>query len=642
MKAVLAVINASMDKKNASQYIVTKSAGNTGNNTPNSGGEDTTNHFYKLGSRLLEANKLCVSIWPILFGAIVAQSLRMLAAFRVERSSGMALVQLEQFVGSHSLATAIKQPFMMMHLDLTAVGMICLWALSPIAGQSFLRMLTVEPQSVITSATNVTFADFSRPMAGLWNTTDDSATAAISILFATALLATPANSPSNMLADLESDPWQQPTTVLMGYPRSGQPWPEYTPYSLVGQSIYNVTTYDEAIETSQAVNFTLPTSWFSFQCNDPVNRTLESYYGEPGLNSSEWFSDGGDTMFMANVLPNGTQSGSNGLSPATLYLAMSHTREDNYTLFTPEMAVWQCEYFTQYATINYTCVDYGTNCTVAYSDEAPDYGYPHLEPNGTNIYLTDEFVLAWITSLGLPDSLRDNGNSSTSSNSSVYSSPSNSSSSTNSSDFDFDYEYTQRSLLAQYLIDPNWLMDHGDNPNPSTVPGALMQQKLTSTITAYWQLGFTYTTFDPPYEVNTTNVPNISKLKLATITDWSARYIVHWQWLTVLVCSCILLLVFGITGILDSRTIGPDILGFASSMTRDNRYIKLEDEAIELDDEAVEGGSSAKSGYQTIHDLKYHRVMLQDVHGDADVGKVALGSVGLQHGKPLSRDRLYR
>jgi len=39
----------------------------------------------KLGTRLMQANKICVSMWPILFGAIVAQSFKMYAAWKVER-----------------------------------------------------------------------------------------------------------------------------------------------------------------------------------------------------------------------------------------------------------------------------------------------------------------------------------------------------------------------------------------------------------------------------------------------------------------------------------------------------------------------------------------------------------------------------
>lgn len=39
----------------------------------------------------MEASKICVSMWPILFGAIVAQSFRMYAAWKCE-ATGIRLV----------------------------------------------------------------------------------------------------------------------------------------------------------------------------------------------------------------------------------------------------------------------------------------------------------------------------------------------------------------------------------------------------------------------------------------------------------------------------------------------------------------------------------------------------------------------
>lgn len=46
---------------------------------------------YNFGIRLIEASKICVSMWPILFGAIVAQSFRMYAAWKCE-ATGIKLV----------------------------------------------------------------------------------------------------------------------------------------------------------------------------------------------------------------------------------------------------------------------------------------------------------------------------------------------------------------------------------------------------------------------------------------------------------------------------------------------------------------------------------------------------------------------
>lgn len=65
---ILAFINVSQNGKDAGEY----------------------SENIAFATRLQEANKICVSMWPILFGAIVAQSFKMYAAWKVER--GIRLV----------------------------------------------------------------------------------------------------------------------------------------------------------------------------------------------------------------------------------------------------------------------------------------------------------------------------------------------------------------------------------------------------------------------------------------------------------------------------------------------------------------------------------------------------------------------
>ena len=52
----------------------------------------------------------------------------------------ISIQTLEELMGSQSLASAIKQPFYFQHLDIVCIGLLCLWALSPIASQALLRI----------------------------------------------------------------------------------------------------------------------------------------------------------------------------------------------------------------------------------------------------------------------------------------------------------------------------------------------------------------------------------------------------------------------------------------------------------------------------------------------------------------------
>jgi len=167
---------------------------------------------------------------------------------------------------------------------------------------------------------------------------------------------------------------------------------------------------------------------------------------------------------------------------------------------------------------------------------------------------------------------------------------------------------------------------------------------LTMLVNAYWQMGFTYGIINSATQsdLNYAAVRNIAN---ATVHVWegTAAYEVGWLWFSIVIIACVLLIIFGVTGIiLDTRTMGPDIIGFASSLTRDNRYIKMAEEDVENFGDLGGEGASSKNAYERIRDMKHHKVMLQDVRGHEEVGKVALGSYGVRNGKPLQRDRLYR
>ena len=92
----------------------------------------------RMGAAIIEANTAAVSIWPIVFAAVLAQSLRIFASYKVER--GLRLMTLEQLISSHSVASAIKQPFFLRRINLLSIVILCVWSLSPLAGQAILRM----------------------------------------------------------------------------------------------------------------------------------------------------------------------------------------------------------------------------------------------------------------------------------------------------------------------------------------------------------------------------------------------------------------------------------------------------------------------------------------------------------------------
>jgi hypothetical protein len=105
---------------------------------------------------------------------------------------------------------------------------------------------------------------------------------------------------------------------------------------------------------------------------------------------------------------------------------------------------------------------------------------------------------------------------------------------------------------------------------------------------------------------------------------------IDWAFIAVFECCSLALLLVGIAGILlEMRTISPDILGFASSVARHSKYVKLPH---------VDGTMSGGERARRLGDV---RVMMQDVRSEAEVGKIVLGTVN-EGAVRLRPGRLYK
>lgn len=91
------------------------------------------------GTVVYQAAKLGPTIFPIVFAAVVGRLMRTLALWRAERGTTLGL--LEQLNGSQNLLAAVERSFMLSNLWGWGIVVIILWALSPLGGQSSLRVL---------------------------------------------------------------------------------------------------------------------------------------------------------------------------------------------------------------------------------------------------------------------------------------------------------------------------------------------------------------------------------------------------------------------------------------------------------------------------------------------------------------------
>ena len=166
----------------------------------------------------------------------------------------------------------------------------------------------------------------------------------------------------------------------------------------------------------------------------------------------------------------------------------------------------------------------------------------------------------------------------------------------------------------------------------------LFSERFSLVFNTYWQCNLV-----PWYQ--TGNLPsNLSSLNKAlaetgdgtfnttttTVTNFTVIYVCNKMWAVILSIASVLLLVCGMCGaIVKYRARGPTILGYVSTMTRDNQYIDLPPGGCNLD------------GLDRARLLKDMEVKLQDVTAEDEVGHIALG-FAQPHGKgDLILDRLY-
>jgi len=164
----------------------------------------------------------------------------------------------------------------------------------------------------------------------------------------------------------------------------------------------------------------------------------------------------------------------------------------------------------------------------------------------------------------------------------------------------------------------------------STVPLDGFASSLAMLFNTYWLVGFGPQFYTGRFETDTPLNGVVVSESSSVLTDVTAIWYISWGWLSVLFISSVILLVAGIAScIWDAQTVGPDVLGFASSIARNNKYIN------------IPTVSSAVGGAERAKLLADVRVMMQDVRADKEVGKIALGTVS-ETSQKLQPGRLYR
>ncbi|KAF2823973.1 hypothetical protein CC86DRAFT_62444 [Ophiobolus disseminans] len=110
------------------------------------------------GRTVQRAMTLGPTIYPLLFAALCGRCLRSLAVWYAE--TGTTIEVLEKLLGSQNVVSAISTASSFRSANILSLFLLLLWALSPLGGQSSLRLLH-ETNRTISETSNVFYSDTS-------------------------------------------------------------------------------------------------------------------------------------------------------------------------------------------------------------------------------------------------------------------------------------------------------------------------------------------------------------------------------------------------------------------------------------------------------------------------------------------------
>ncbi|KAJ5918344.1 hypothetical protein N7454_010719 [Penicillium verhagenii] len=540
------------------------------------------------GERILQTAKLSTSIFPIVFTAIVGNMLRNYALWRAEHCAPLGL--LEQLNGSMSMTGAVTSMLAIGYVRPLTIAILLLWVMSPIGGQSALRMLTLTATSV---QGNMSVEYLNIVNASSWFDGSSSTSSTIGVvdsIYATSLMATKAVQNSPGIHD------------------------DQTVYSsLVGLVVGGIPSDSEAV-------FSVETSYYDLDCRTKAqNVSKDSLFTEMGKsllihNATNLFQppnspfsapdDGGYSFFIDTSY---NFSASRQAQPQiNLWYGTESNMQDGSPIVTASL--YNCTLSTIRVEAWISCQN--ASCAVdrmrrSERDTRPDSITPF---NDGDINGNSWVSLSWLL-IEFPISTG-------------YTHPT-------------QAQATDNYIYGQYPV----FNDMDGIHNWSTVSDQAVSSRFTRAFNTFWQASVSPYTIGSTLPVQAANTSVVDRelafFNMTTATTFKSItvYQIEWGWTITFILAITLLQLCAVFGLfLKFQIFAPNILGFVSSMTRDNPHTYLP------------SGGSSLSGAERAKLLRDLPVQILDVDGQNDTGYIVLGSTTERKlaYQRLNKQRRYR
>ncbi|PVG03890.1 hypothetical protein CPB86DRAFT_810426 [Serendipita vermifera] len=471
-----------------------------------------------LGAFVRQAYLLGPTVFPITFSAILGWCLKAYGRYRAER--GVKLGQLERVIGSQTVFSFLRFAFAFKQFDRLCIILGVLWSLSPLGGQGILRMLSMR-QVAKSTLEDIFYLDLHGTTRYMTGTSGETYQNVIDGLYVASLFAP--GEVKNSTTDLwggikipfpnsiDSPDWDNVTTERP---------PTYV--SLLG------VTVDSRVKTASNSTFSLNTTFFTTQCEEPkiiAAKDVPNFQGGAKLVL--------ETEFFVNGLPERN-------------LSLSFITSISYE----EVLLYNCTVIPNFALAKVEC--HSGDCRVSRIKRLAD-------PDGQLTHNMLNQGITWPTIVKfLPTSTGPQFLSATQTEC---------------------YLHDPRRPLGDYR--PQW-------EDLRQVPIAEFNKRFAVILNTYYQAtiapSFRLNSLLPdddfyPYTGDTV------RRTVATIRILLPQtYQRHWEWVISAFVASLAMLGVAMTGILlEKRVISPDIYGYVSSMTRDNPYFPLPPTGCALD-----------------------------------------------------------
>lgn len=615
----------------------------------------------KFGTHVEAATKVSPTIFPIVFAAITARSLRIYARFQAERGARLGLLQT--LMGSRSVFAAIETQFLIRKLAFAGTMVLILWLLSPIGAQASLRLLS-RGQRDSTTSSQYRYLD-TGPAAGTWPYSAFGGSGTVYEFYDNAVLSASILSPDSAKLS-PMDGWKNVKIPRVDAFQTSGGWTT-VPANITSVQDYTSLMGIPIVGLSNGVSATLniESSYMDLDCSSPVesvtddefwNRTIGVVWDHNPLAVSD-DANKGHTMFMDTNLPFDNdarlrayfgldlsdEDASSSLLGLNRYVVFGSVSGTNVSLTDLSVVTTNCSISSKHVESSVQCNS--TDCAVtkmrpSTNDKRQSTFSPLDLSTFGSIFM--QLLSGSGGSLGQdlssPVEVFLNDTSLTPFNTAIFQ---NFVDLTKVSATDLSKRLTiMTNTYFQILTTPGAFTGNRD-PNlsiygPDTTPIGMIDTWFGSNATVKDILTALDNSFDDPdllpllpgRAAQYRTAPFIAASANGTRTESSEVFVCDSRWAAVLLISSLALLGLGASAaILNSLLVAPDILGYVSSMTYNDPHLPVTENELPM------------SGMERARQLRDMRVRIGDVRAGQDVGQLAFTAA--QSSMPLKRYRAY-